>query len=161
MNPVSARDRPRVEHVYTPSGTAASHAVLAVMCQIRGAGMIGSVAWASMERPPDDPGRDEAVRCGRNPDRDRYEISRDGQVVAILSYEDTTGEDGRTIRDLRSTVVDPESTRQGVGSALVRCALDDVRDSGLRIRATCWFVAGWVQRHPEYADLLTPTPEKP
>ena len=44
MKPTSSRVRPRVERVYQPSLTAASQADSSVMCQIRGAGMEGSVA---------------------------------------------------------------------------------------------------------------------
>ncbi|WP_262426125.1 GNAT family N-acetyltransferase [Brachybacterium sp. Z12] len=53
----------------------------------------------------------------------------------------------------------PERSGQGIGSAIVRFALDDIRGKGMKIRPTCWFVKGWVERHPEYADLLeTPSP---
>lgn len=54
---------------------------------------------------------------------------------------------------------------QGVASALIRGALDDVRDGAdhsagasgahaLRVRALCPFVRGFIQRHQEYQDLL-------
>lgn len=42
----------------------------------------------------------------------------------------------------------------GVGSTLVRWALDDVRSRGLRVVAQCPFVAAYIRRHPEYADLV-------
>ncbi|MGO1257402.1 MAG: GNAT family N-acetyltransferase, partial [Brachybacterium sp.] len=61
---------------------------------------------------------------------------------------------GVQVRDLRSTVVAPERSGQGIGSAIVRYALDDIRGQGLNIRPTCWFVKGWIDRHPDYADLL-------
>jgi predicted GNAT family acetyltransferase len=41
-----------------------------------------------------------------------------------------------------------------VGSALIRAALDDVaRRGGLRVRPDCPFVAGWLDKHPDYAHL--------
>jgi predicted GNAT family acetyltransferase len=43
---------------------------------------------------------------------------------------------------------------QGVGGALVRGALDDVRRRGGRIEAQCPFVRSWIDRHPDYQDLL-------
>ena len=46
------------------------------------------------------------------------------------------------------------SSGAGVGSAIVRFALDDIRTLGMKVRPTCWFVRGWIERHPEYADLL-------
>ena len=43
---------------------------------------------------------------------------------------------------------------QGVGSSLVRQELDDVRArGGLRVRPSCPFVRGWIDKHPDYADL--------
>ena len=41
-----------------------------------------------------------------------------------------------------------------IGSAIVRFALEDTRARGLKVRPTCWFVRGFIERHPEYADLL-------
>ena len=42
----------------------------------------------------------------------------------------------------------------GVGSALARAAADAARDEGFTITPSCWFVAGWLDRHPDYADVL-------
>lgn len=36
----------------------------------------------------------------------------------------------------------------------MRTSLDEARTAGLRVLATCPFYAGWIERHPEYADLL-------
>jgi predicted GNAT family acetyltransferase len=41
-----------------------------------------------------------------------------------------------------------------VGSTLVRGALDDVRAHGLRVVPRCSFVRGYIERHPDYADLV-------
>ena len=96
-----------------------------------------------------------AVRLLHEPDRERYEAHDGDEVVGILSYGDETEADP-PVRDLRSTVVAPERNGEGIGSALVRFALDDIRSRGMRVRATCWFVRGWIQRHRVYADLLAP-----
>jgi predicted GNAT family acetyltransferase len=52
------------------------------------------------------------------------------------------------------TEVTPHHEGQGIGSALVRASLDEARAAGLRVLATCPFYAAWINRHPEYADLL-------
>ena len=52
------------------------------------------------------------------------------------------------------TEVDPEFEGQGVGSALARYALDQAREAGLRVRPLCPFIARWIRRHPDYADLV-------
>lgn len=96
------------------------------------------------------------MRLVHDDDRDRYEAIRGGAVLGVLQYgdEEQPDDEGSPVRDLRSTVVAPEHSGQGIASALVRFALDDVRASDLRILPTCWFVRGWIQRHPEYRDLL-------
>ncbi|MGV9264527.1 GNAT family N-acetyltransferase [Kitasatospora sp. NPDC003701] len=51
------------------------------------------------------------------------------------------------------TVVEPAFEGQGIGGALARAALDDARERGLAVLATCPFIKGWMLRHPEYTDL--------
>jgi hypothetical protein len=52
------------------------------------------------------------------------------------------------------TVVLPAFEGRGVGSALARGALDDVRASGRTLVAQCPFIRGYIERQPEYADLV-------
>ncbi|TDD70291.1 N-acetyltransferase [Jiangella aurantiaca] len=51
------------------------------------------------------------------------------------------------------TVVEEAAEGKGVGGALARALLDDAREGGLKVVAQCPFVAGFLDRHPEYADL--------
>ena len=100
-----------------------------------------------------------AVRLVHDDDRDRFAAYEGETVVAVLAFEDEGA-----VRDLRSTVVAPDRSGRGIGSAIVRFALEDSRARGLSIRPTCWFVRGYVERHPEYADLLETsgtTPDTP
>jgi len=81
----------------------------------------------------------------------RYEARIDGNVVAFADYRIT--DDGTVV--FPHTVVDQRMNGRGIGSRLVKFALDDVRERRLGpVRPSCWFVAGWIERHPEYADLL-------
>jgi predicted GNAT family acetyltransferase len=52
------------------------------------------------------------------------------------------------------TEVDPQWQGQGVGSALARGALDDVRARGLKVVAICPYISAFIRRNPEYAGLL-------
>ena len=53
------------------------------------------------------------------------------------------------------TEVDPKFEGKGVGSALARFALDDVRAAGTRrVLPLCPFIKGWIGKHPDYADLV-------
>lgn len=52
------------------------------------------------------------------------------------------------------TVVPREIEGRGVGSKLIRAALDSARDQGLKVVPQCQFVAAFIRKHPEYRDLL-------
>jgi predicted GNAT family acetyltransferase len=41
----------------------------------------------------------------------------------------------------------------GIGSRLVKAGLDYARAKKLKVKTTCWFVSGFLERHPEYQDL--------
>ena len=57
------------------------------------------------------------------------------------------------------TEVDPAFEGMGVGSALVRWALDDVRADGTRtVLPLCPFVKAFIGRHREYVDLVYGAP---
>ena len=82
------------------------------------------------------------------PERQRYEARRDGVVLGHVGYQQA---DGHLV--LTHTEVDPAAEGQGVGGQLVRGVLDDVRARGLAVQPLCPFAQGWMERHPEYADL--------
>ena len=52
------------------------------------------------------------------------------------------------------TVVPPALEGHGVGSRLVRGALDLARDRGLKVVPQCPFVRAYLDKHPAYRDLL-------
>ncbi len=84
-----------------------------------------------------------------NEQRLRYEILVDGAVVGFAEYN-VRG--GRVI--LVHTEVDPAHTGQGLATTLVQRALDDIRRRGLEIVPVCPFVEHYIERHPEYDDLV-------
>jgi predicted GNAT family acetyltransferase len=43
---------------------------------------------------------------------------------------------------------------QGVGSKLIRGALEMVRAQGLEVMSKCPFVSAYLGKHPEYNDML-------
>ena len=85
----------------------------------------------------------------KNTERDRYEAVQDGQVLGYAVYRDVGG-----AVELPHTAVEPAYGGQGVASAIVRFALDDIQASGQRVIPACEFVAGYIQRHPQYASLV-------
>jgi uncharacterized protein len=86
------------------------------------------------------------------PEESRYEIRDGDRVLGLAAYQrrgDTTV--------FTHTEVDPDAGEDGVGSRLVRAALDDVRSKGGSVVPQCSFVRGWIERHQDYADLVVPS----
>jgi uncharacterized protein len=88
-------------------------------------------------------------RVSDNRQTSRYEIEVDGKVAGFVAYRRT----GSTIA-MTHTEVDPAYEGRGLGSALVRRALDAARTEGAAVRPFCPFVRQYIKRHPEYLDLV-------
>jgi uncharacterized protein len=83
-----------------------------------------------------------------NTERHRFELDADGHV-AFSNYK----RDGGVLTILHTEV--PKALEgHGVGSALIRGALDIARSQGLTVVTLCPFAKSYVERHPEYADLV-------
>ena len=78
----------------------------------------------------------------------RFETSIDGHV-GYISYQER---DDKLVYD--HTIVPQELGGRGVGSALVKYALNYARDNGKKVVPQCSFVASYIDKHPEYQDLL-------
>jgi predicted GNAT family acetyltransferase len=78
----------------------------------------------------------------------RFE-SHPGGHLAVCSYR----RDGRVLV-LHHTEVPVALAGQGVAAALVQAALDWARAEGLKVRATCSYVAAYMRRHTDTQDLL-------
>jgi predicted GNAT family acetyltransferase len=83
-------------------------------------------------------------------DRHRYEAWVDGALAGFAEYRNRPGD----VTVFTHTQVDDAYEGHGVGSRLIRFALEDVRQRGGRLVARCPFVADFVREHPAYADLL-------
>ncbi|MFH8610080.1 GNAT family N-acetyltransferase [Streptomyces sp. NPDC018029] len=87
--------------------------------------------------------------------RHRYEILVEDKAAGFTAYRDR---DGRRV--FFHTEIDDAYAGQGLASTLVQEALDDVRSAGLRIVPVCPYVAKFLTKHEEFADLADPvTPE--
>ena len=80
----------------------------------------------------------------------RYELTVGDSVAAFASYRI----DGESVWITHTEVTGPEG--QGLGSRLARRLLDEIRQRGQRVVPQCSFIAGWIDKHPEYADLVRP-----
>jgi predicted GNAT family acetyltransferase len=79
---------------------------------------------------------------------DRFTIEIDGNTVGLADFHDV---DGRRI--FPHTEVLPQYRGRGLATILVGEALRATRAAGLWIEPTCWMVAEYIDKHPEYAEF--------
>jgi predicted GNAT family acetyltransferase len=84
-----------------------------------------------------------------NPDRSRFELFEDDRMVGVADYR----VNGATMV-LPHTEIEPARRGRGLGDRIVKHALDAARAAGQSVVPSCWFVAEYIDLHPEYADLL-------
>lgn len=84
-----------------------------------------------------------------NPQDSRFEARVDGVLVGRAVYRAEPG-----VVVFTHTEVDPGLQGQGVAQVLAQVALDQVRAGGGRVVPLCPFIAGYIAKHPEYADLV-------
>ena len=89
------------------------------------------------------------IRVVDEPRRHRYEARRGDEVLGFVTYRREGG---------RITFLHAETDRsehgRGIGSQLAAGALDDARSQGLAVVPRCPFIAEFIDRHPDYQDLV-------
>jgi predicted GNAT family acetyltransferase/glutaredoxin len=85
------------------------------------------------------------------PEQKRYELRLGGRVIGHLAYHRRDGRIAYT-----HTEIAPACEGRGFGSRLVQAALEDARRDGLEVAPLCPFVRRFIQRHPEYQQLVAP-----
>lgn len=83
-----------------------------------------------------------------NPALSRFELDADG-VTAVANYR-LAG----NVMTLTHTETPREARGRGIASRLTEGALQAARARGLKIVPQCPFVSAWIDRHPEFDDLL-------
>ena len=94
------------------------------------------------------------LRIVPNADESRYELWDGQQHIGFLGVERLP--DGTV--DLQHTVIAEEFGGRGYARTLVTRVLDDCRERGTEVRATCSYVQHYMDRFPAYRDLLAGTP---
>jgi len=97
----------------------------------------------------DTPGQPPEITLRDNEVEDQFEVLVDGTPAGILTY---SMEDGNYA--LNHEEIDPSYQGLGMGSQLVSHVLDQIRSKGLGALPYCPFVLSFMQRHPEYHDLV-------
>lgn len=78
----------------------------------------------------------------------RFEIRIDAHIAELTYYQK-----GNVII-FTHTGVPPVLEGRGIGSLLVKTGLQFARDNNLKVQSLCWFVSGYMDRHPEVQDLV-------
>lgn len=85
-----------------------------------------------------------------DPQRHRYSaVLPEHGEVGYLTYESVG-----LVATFTHTVVDPAFGGRGIAGLLAKAALDFARSQGWSVVPQCSYIATYVERHPEYADLL-------
>ncbi|WP_293768880.1 GNAT family N-acetyltransferase [uncultured Corynebacterium sp.] len=94
-------------------------------------------------------GNTEEIAVAQQTDLSRYVLTVDGAEAGYAEYIDTD-----ETREFNHTVVHEAFQGKGLSKPLVQFALDDTREAGRSVIATCSAVARFIEKNPDYADLL-------
>ena len=86
-----------------------------------------------------------------HPENGRFEIAVDGEVAGFAYYHPV----GDNL-DFTHTEIDDRFEGQGLGSTLIRAALDTARERGMGVLPHCPFVKSFIERHHAYLELVPP-----
>ena len=89
-----------------------------------------------------------------NATEDRFEIWVGAELAGITVYEP----EGQTLAFVH-TQVETRFGGQGLATSLIGQALDTVRERGQAVLPYCPFVKAFIQKHPDYLDLV-PEPQR-
>lgn len=85
-----------------------------------------------------------------NTEKNRFELVVQ-DAMAIIEFEKLEP----NILDLTHTEVPQELSGKGVGSKLVSGSLKYIRDNNLKVIPSCSFVKSYMEKHPEWNDLIS------
>ena len=80
-----------------------------------------------------------------------------GKYYALIDGHEAVceyGQAGEGTLNFWHTYVPPQLRGKGIADELVRAALDDVMEKGLKVIPSCWFVRVYIDRHPQYQSAL-------
>lgn len=86
---------------------------------------------------------------------DRFTISVDGTQAGFTEFIDHTTDSGSQ-RIFPHTEIDEAFGGRGLATILVAEAVESTRAAGLRIVPVCSMVAGYLDKHPEFNDMVDP-----
>ena len=74
-----------------------------------------------------------------------YSIAENGALQAEITFPMVS----KGVYCTNHTFVDDSLRGQGIASALVQAAVEQIHEMGGQVTATCSYARDWLQRHPE------------
>lgn len=90
-----------------------------------------------------------ATRIEHNELKSRYDLFLDDELAGYAEYAEHAG-----VRDFNHTLTLPQYRGHGVAAQVVGFALEDTRNAGFKVRASCWYVDEYIAKNREFADLF-------
>jgi predicted GNAT family acetyltransferase len=84
-----------------------------------------------------------------NPTRSRFELLDQDRVIGFAEYHLVRP----GVVEMPHTVIDAARRGEGLGDVLLTAALAELSSRGLQVIPACWFVADYLQRHPDAASI--------
>jgi predicted GNAT family acetyltransferase len=89
-----------------------------------------------------------------NPAASRYELHVGNELAGFVTYQ-LGGDDGDDkVISFLHTEIEPAFQGAHLATHLARFSLDDARARGLAVLPFCPYIASWIKKHPDYADLV-------
>lgn len=87
----------------------------------------------------------DGIDIVHEPELHRFAVIRDDEVLGTAHYRLI----GDAVIDFDGTEVDPQLRGTGISGLLAQRALSDDVVSGRSVRTSCWFMEGYLEKHPE------------
>jgi predicted GNAT family acetyltransferase len=91
-----------------------------------------------------------------NAEKNRYEAHVGGDLAGFVTYQRRPG----VVVFVHTEVADAFEGL-GVASQLASVVLGEARAHGWQVDPVCPFIAGYIDRHPEFADLVVGANDRP
>ncbi|MGH3282117.1 MAG: GNAT family N-acetyltransferase [Trebonia sp.] len=98
-----------------------------------------------------EPAATDAPVVTDDPSASRYELHVGAELAGFVEYK--LRQNG-TVISLVHTEIRDAFQGKGMATHLARFSLDDARRRGLAVLPFCPYIASWIKKHPDYADLV-------
>ncbi|QNE90114.1 N-acetyltransferase [Corynebacterium incognita] len=103
-----------------------------------------------------------AVEVRQDVENSRFVVTVDGHEAGFAAYNegtpsagaDATVEPAANVREFDHTEIYPEFQGRGLSKPLIQAALDATRTESLKVVPTCSAVQGFIDKTPDYQDMV-------